>query len=144
QDAAWNAGDLDGFMKGYWNDKELTFFSHGKVEKGYKELQERYRKRYQIPGKKDLGKLTFDELQVKGPRWGGWATATGRWKLETAEETLGGLFTLVMRRIGGEWKIVHDHTSADLTALTVLNNFARLSDQDKEAVRKGMAKAKDK
>src|SRR4051812_34621413 len=65
QDAAWNAGDLDGFMKAYWDDDELTFYSGGDVRKGHKALRERYRQRYQADGK-EMGKLTFSDLDVKG------------------------------------------------------------------------------
>jgi uncharacterized protein (TIGR02246 family) len=110
QAVAWNAGDLDGFMKGYWDDEELTFYSGGDVKKGYKPLQERYRKRYQSDGK-GMGKLTFSDLEVRG-LGGEWATARGRWKVEKDKETLEGLFTLVLRRFPDGWKIVHDHTSA--------------------------------
>jgi beta-aspartyl-peptidase (threonine type) len=109
QDAAWNRGDLDGFMRGYWKDPELTFYHDDKVEKGYEGLRERYRKKYQAGGK-DLGKLTFSDLDVR--RTGDWATARGRWQLEKDGQKSGGLFTLLLRRMGGEWKIVHDHTSA--------------------------------
>src|SRR4051812_43801324 len=59
QQEAWNAGDLEGFMRGYWRDGELTFYSGDKVEKGYEELEERYRSRYQKEGKKSMGRLTF-------------------------------------------------------------------------------------
>ena len=38
QQDAWNGGDLEGFMTGYWESGELTFFSGGKVEKGYAAL----------------------------------------------------------------------------------------------------------
>src|SRR5439155_13729931 len=64
QDAAWNKGDLDGFMKGYWNDPELTFYTERPVDKGYEALRERYRTKYQAGGK-DLGKLTFSDLDVR-------------------------------------------------------------------------------
>jgi uncharacterized protein (TIGR02246 family) len=109
QDAAWNRGDLDGFMKGYWDDDELTFYSGGDVRKGYKALRERYRQNYQAEGK-EMGKLTFSDLDVK-ETGGGWATARGRWKVVTSKETLEGLFTLVLRRFAEGWRIVHDHTS---------------------------------
>ena len=31
---AWNQGDLEGFMKGYWQSEELTFYS-GDVQQGW-------------------------------------------------------------------------------------------------------------
>lgn len=32
---AWNRGDLEGFMGGYWNSEELSFFSGGSVTTGW-------------------------------------------------------------------------------------------------------------
>ena len=110
QDAAWNRGDLDGFMTGYWDDEELTFYSAGDVRKGYRALRERYRQRYQAEGR-EMGKLTFSDLDVT-PLGDGWATARGRWQVVTSKETMGGLFTLLLRRTPAGWRIVHDHTSA--------------------------------
>src|SRR5207248_10197935 len=51
QAAAWNRGDLDGFMAGYWRDPNLTFFSEGTVTRGWDATMERYRKKYQAEGK---------------------------------------------------------------------------------------------
>ncbi len=106
---AWNKGDLDGFLAGYWESDELTFYSGGTVTKGHKAVAERYRKNYRAEGK-EMGKLTFSDLEVEtlGP---GAAVARARWKLVTSKETFEGLFTLVLRKLPGGWKIVHDHTS---------------------------------
>ena len=109
QAAAWNRGDLDGFMAGYVNSPELTFRSGGTVTKGYDETLARYRKRYQTPGA-EMGKLTFDELVVK--RFGRTTIVTGRWTLDRTADTPTGLFTLRMELTADGWKIVDDHTSA--------------------------------
>jgi len=34
QAEAWNKGDLEGFMKGYWKSPELTFYSGRNIEMG--------------------------------------------------------------------------------------------------------------
>ena len=60
QAAAWNKGDLQAFMKGYWNSKELTFYSGKDKRQGWEETLERYKKRYQSDGK-EMGKLSFTE-----------------------------------------------------------------------------------
>jgi ketosteroid isomerase-like protein len=109
QDAAWNAGDLDRFMRTYWADDALTFYSGGDVMKGHRAVHERYRKRYQAEGK-EMGKLTFSDLEVT-LQAADRAVARGRWKVEMKEEAVGGLFTLVLRKFADGWKIVHDHTS---------------------------------
>lgn len=111
QQDAWNRGDVDAFVElGYWRSPELTFFSGGTVTKGYDPLVERYRRRYVESGE-GMGELAFADLEVfpLGPDA---AMARGRWQLERrASEAIGGLFTLILRRIDGSWRIVHDHTS---------------------------------
>ncbi len=51
QALAWNKGDLDGFMAGYWNDDQLTFISGGEITSSWKKTKERYEKRYKSEGK---------------------------------------------------------------------------------------------
>src|SRR5262245_17845805 len=106
---AWNKGDLVGFMKGYWNSKDLTFVSGKDVTHGWQETLDRYKKRYQAEGK-EMGKLTFADVTVRelAP---GVALITGKWELTLSKETVGGRYTLVMRKLDDGWRIIHDHTS---------------------------------
>ncbi len=106
---AWNKGDLDAFMTGYWKSPDLTFFSGKNKTRGWKATLQRYRKKYGNAEKK-MGKLTFRDLEVDvvGPA-AGWVR--GRWKLVRDKETLGGLFTLIFKKLPEGWRIVHDHTS---------------------------------
>jgi ketosteroid isomerase-like protein len=114
QAAAWNHGDLEGFMVGYWKSDELTFFSGDTVTKGWQATFDRYHKKYRADGK-EMGKLAFSDLRVE-PVVGEWAVTRGRWKLTFKDGTTpGGLFTLVLRQFGGDWRIVHDHTSVGET-----------------------------
>jgi len=107
---AWNRGDLEGFMAGYWNSPDLVFQSGATRTRGWQATLERYRQRYQAEGK-EMGRLRFDELDVP-PLSPDAAFVRGRWHLTMKDGSQkGGLFTLLLRRIGGEWKIVHDHTS---------------------------------
>lgn len=110
QAAAWNKGDLEGFMAGYWKSDELTFFSGKDITKGWNATLERYKKRYQSEGK-GMGKLTFSDLKIDvlGPES---AVVRGRFKVVTSKETMQGLFTLLFKKAADGWKIVHDHTSA--------------------------------
>ncbi len=107
---AWNKGDLEMFMQGYWSSPELTFFSAGNRTQGWQATLDRYRKRYQAEGQ-EMGRLTFSELQVEvfGPDA---AFVRGRWQLERSKDRPGGLFTLLFRRFPEGWRIVHDHTSS--------------------------------
>lgn len=108
QDRAWNAGDIDSFMSGYWNSPELTFASGGEITRGWKETLERYHKRY--PDRQAMGRVSFSETTVKFLGADA-ALVLGRWRLER-EKPVGGVFSLVFRRIEGKWLIVHDHTSS--------------------------------
>lgn len=111
QAAAWNAGDIDGFMAGYARTPELRFASGGEVTRGWQETLDRYRHRY--PDRAAMGTLVFSDLEVSvlAPDA---AVVFGRWRLRTAPGSEpSGLFTLVWRRaLDGSWRIVADHTSA--------------------------------
>jgi beta-aspartyl-peptidase (threonine type) len=113
QAAAWNRGDLDGFMDGYWRDEELTFTSGDKVARGWEQTRKRYLDKYWAPGisKADRGQLTFEELQVESlsPTV---ALVRGRYILTIGQARDTGRFTLVLRKFADGWKITSDHTSA--------------------------------
>jgi ketosteroid isomerase-like protein len=112
QAADWNNGDIESYMKGYWNSEDLTFSSGGKTARGWKATRERYLKGY--PDRETMGKLTFSDLEVF-PLGDSAALMLGRWKLER-KDPVGGNFSLVWRKFDGKWLIVHDHTSADAPA----------------------------
>lgn len=109
---AWNKGNLQGFMNGYWNSPDLTFFSGDTVAHGWEQALQRYQQRYQSQGK-EMGKLEFQDLNIDllSPKA---AVVTGRWQLTMSDgKQPHGLFTLIMKRIPPTgWKIVHDHTSS--------------------------------
>ena len=112
---AWNAGDIDGFMKAYWNSDALTFSSGGTTTRGYQATLQRYKRRY--PTADEMGKLTFGGLEFVSLAPGA-MQLLGDWKLlKTNGEAPGGRFTLVLRRFGDDWKIIHDHTSVLPTAV---------------------------
>ena len=108
---AWNQGDIEGFMAGYWNDPALRFASGGSVTTGWAETLERYQTAY--PDDATMGQLTFSEIDVDmlAPDA---ALVFGRWRLAREEDNPGGLFSLVFRRLDdGAWVVVHDHTSSE-------------------------------
>ncbi|HWG87612.1 MAG TPA: nuclear transport factor 2 family protein [Candidatus Acidoferrales bacterium] len=109
---AWNHGNLENFMAGYWNSPDLTFFSGARVTKGWKPTLARYQQRYQSGGNQ-MGHLEFQELDIDLLSRRS-AVVTGRWKLTMSDgKTPHGLFTLIFMRFPEGWKIVHDHTSAE-------------------------------
>jgi beta-aspartyl-peptidase (threonine type) len=108
---AWNRHDLEGFMLGYWDSPDLTFFSGGAVTHGWQQTLERYRTKYQSGGA-EMGKLEFQDLQVEmlGPKS---AFVRGKFLLTLSNgKQPHGLFTLVFRQFPEGWRIIHDHSSS--------------------------------
>lgn len=108
QEKAWNDGDLDGFMAHYWKSDDLTFSSGGDTTRGWNATMKRYQERY--PTKADMGRLALSDFEIT-PLGDSAALVLGRWKVERDSEPLEGNFSLVMRKLGGRWVVIHDHTS---------------------------------
>lgn len=109
QQAAWNAGDIDGFMRGYWKSSELRFASGGSVTKGWQETRDRYHANYS--DRSLMGELSFTDLSVSLLAEDA-AVVHGAWSLQRAEDQPSGLFTLIFEDIDGGWKIVSDTTTS--------------------------------
>ncbi len=108
QTAAWNAGDIEGFMKGYWDSPELIFVSGDNVTRGWQPTVDRYKKNYDSKAK--MGALTFSDLQIDVLSKDS-AVALGSWSLKRESDNPHGKFTLIFRKFKDGWKIIHDHTS---------------------------------
>lgn len=108
QVAAWNRGDVDAFMQGYWKSSRTTFAGSQGVVRGWQAVLERYRREY--PNREAMGRLTFSglEITVLSPQA---ALVVGHWELQRRPQRLGGIFTLVLRKFPEGWRIIHDHTS---------------------------------
>lgn len=108
QEAAWNKGDLEGFMEGYWQSDSLRFIGKSGITYGWQPTLDNYRKGY--PDRAAMGQLRFTILRVEG-MGKGWAHVTGRWELQREQDMPNGYFTLVWRKLSGKWVIVADHSS---------------------------------
>lgn len=108
QEDCWNRGDIDCFMGGYWQNDSLMFVSGDNVAYGWQKVLDNYKKKYST--KELMGQLTFDV--VKTDQLASDAIMViGSWKLNREELDIQGKFSLLWRKIDGEWKIVIDHTS---------------------------------
>jgi uncharacterized protein (TIGR02246 family) len=109
QQEAWNRGDAEAFLQGYWHSPDLTFSGSGGITRGWDDLLERYHKSY--PDRAAMGQLTFSGLEFRelGPRA---FLVLGSWHLTRASGDVGGVFTLVFQKFPEGWRIIHDHTSA--------------------------------
>jgi len=109
---AWNHGDLEGFMNGYWNSPDLTFFSGAHESKGWQAALDRYKKAYQGPGH-EMGKLEFANLRIEMLGQDA-AFIRGEFHLTMSDgKTPHGLFTLIFRKFPDGWKIVHDQSAGE-------------------------------
>jgi uncharacterized protein (TIGR02246 family) len=115
QQEAWNRGDVDAFLTGYWHSEDLTFSGSGGISRGWNEVLARYKKTY--PDRAAMGTLDFSGLEFHFLGADG-ALVLGRWHLKRAGENggenadIGGVFSLVWQRFPEGWRIIHDHTSA--------------------------------
>ena len=108
QTAAWNRGDIEGFMQGYWNSPEMMFVSGDNMTKGWQPTLDRYKKSYD--SREKMGVLTFSELQITLTGKDS-AVVFGRFTLVREKDKPTGLFTLNFRKFKDGWKIILDHTS---------------------------------
>jgi len=109
QQAAWNRGDIDGFMDGYERAETTTFVSGDELTRGWQTVLDRYKQRYK--SREDMGTLIFSDLAIK-PVASGFALADGRWRLARANDAPHGRFTLLFRQVNNDWRIVHDTTTS--------------------------------
>ncbi len=108
QQEAWNRGDIDAFMNGYWHSDATVFVSGDDVTRGWQTVRDRYKTKYSDRDK--MGTLTFSDLEITALGTGA-AVVLGRWELKRATDSPHGLFTLIFRQTPDGWRIVHDHTS---------------------------------
>lgn len=107
QEAAWNRGDLEGYLRGYWDSPDLRFIGSRGLIFGIESLRTHYRRGR--PEGSDFGHLTF--LDVRVERLGEAVLATGSYRLEGPKPGEG-RFSLVLKEIPGQgWRIVYDHSS---------------------------------
>ena len=108
QTEAWNNGNVDAFMKGYWENDSLMFVGKNGVTYGWKNTLNNYKKNY--PDTSAMGKLDFTIISVKRLSFQ-YFFIIGKWHLKRSIGDIGGHFTLLFKKIKGNWVIVSDHTS---------------------------------
>lgn len=104
----WNKGDLDNFVKGYWNNDSVMFIGSKGIVYGYQNTLDRYKKSYSDTAQ--MGKLKFTILHVKklSPQY---YSVIGKFYLTRSIGDASGHFSLLFQKINGEWKIISDHSS---------------------------------
>jgi len=108
QQDAWNQGDVEKFMEGYWKSDSLQFIGSDGLNFGWLQTLDHYKEVY--PDTIAMGKLSFDILRIN-PVSSNAAYLTGTFFLKRQIGDLKGIFTIVLRKFDNQWLIVYDHTS---------------------------------
>jgi len=109
QAAAWNRGDLEGYMDGYDRSTNTEFVGGDTITRGWQTVLDRYRKNYS--SREKMGVLTFSDLEITILSKDA-ALVLGRWHLKRANDEPHGTFSLLFRKTKAGWRIVHDHSSS--------------------------------
>jgi ketosteroid isomerase-like protein len=107
QELAWNKGDINGFMEYYWKSDSLKFIGSKGITYGWQKTYDNYINGY--PTKEAMGILTFTIKEITQLSKTS-IYVIGQWQL-SKEKPSGGYFTLLWKKINGQWVIVADHTS---------------------------------
>lgn len=105
---AWNEGNVEKYMEGYWKSDSLMFIGKSGVTYGWQKTLENYKKGY--PDTAAMGKLDFDILEVKRLSVM-YFFVVGKWHLTRSIGNVGGHFTLLFKKTKNRWVIVADHSS---------------------------------
>jgi hypothetical protein len=108
QENAWNEGNVEKFMQGYWKSDSMQFIGSKGINFGWQTTLDNYKKNY--PDTVAMGKLHFDILRVN-PISADAAFLTGKFYLKRSIGDMNGIFTLVLRNFDGQWVVVYDHTA---------------------------------
>jgi ketosteroid isomerase-like protein len=108
QRQAWNKGDMDAYMEGYWKSDSLLFVGKNGATYGWQKTLDNYKKGY--PDKHAMGFLTFGIKKVSFLAKDT-AFVLGSWNLKRDKDEPKGYFTLLLKKIAGAWKVVVDHSS---------------------------------
>ena len=108
QRIAWNDNNINKFMQGYLKSDKLVFSGSNGPVFGWNFVKERYLKTYST--KELMGDLSFEinDLFLLTKKV---AILLGKFNLQRKNEKLSGYFTLIFKKINGNWYIVSDHTS---------------------------------
>lgn len=110
QTESWNNGSIDSFIsKGYWKSDSLQFITPNGIKYGYQNVLNGYKRSY--PDRAAMGHLEFNDLKVlslddKNTVY----QVFGHWDVVKDEKPDGGVFSLIIKSIKGQPRIVIDHT----------------------------------
>jgi len=104
----WSKGNLETFMQGYLKSDNLKFVGSSGITYGWQQTLDNYKKGY--PTKEHMGKLTFNLLefdQLANDVF----LVIGEFHLKRTVGDADGMFSIILKHVNGEWKIIADHSS---------------------------------
>jgi uncharacterized protein (TIGR02246 family) len=106
---AWDAGKLDEFLSDYLPDSSTTFITKTRTLHGIDAIRGVYAARFAPGARRDSLHFENVEVDVLAPD----VVNTIAWYVLTRGDSVTerGPTSLVMRRVNGHWRIVHDHSS---------------------------------
>ena len=108
QTEQWDKGDLGKFMEGYWHSDSLMFIGKSGITYGYGNALKNYQSGYSDTVQ--MGKLRFELVSLK-PISNDHYFVVGKWFLKRSIGDLNGVYTLLFKKINGQWFIIVDHSS---------------------------------
>ena len=108
QVSAWNDGDINRYMEGYWHSDSLVFIGKKGCTYGYEATLNNYKKAY--PDKSAMGQLHFSDIRFKRISRRNYMVI-GAWHLQRSIGNLDGHFSLFLRKRKMHWHIIADHSS---------------------------------
>ena len=107
QTNAWNQGNIEKFMQGYWKNDSLMFIGKTGINWGWQKTLENYKRGY--PDTTATGKLSFNIILVKKLS-SEYYYVVGQWMLARSIGNLSGYYNLLFKKINGRWFIIADHS----------------------------------
>jgi ketosteroid isomerase-like protein len=104
----WNNGNIDGYMKGYWESDSLLFIGSKGPRYGYGATLKRYKEAYPDAGHMGRLKSTIVSMRKLSDDY---YFIVGKWALKRTAGDVDGSYTLLLRKIKGKWTIICDHSS---------------------------------
>jgi len=104
----WSNGDIEAFMQGYIKSDDLKFVGHNGITYGWQATLDNYKKNY--PSKDYTGILNFKLLEFDQLAKDVFLVI-GEFHLTRTVGDANGMFSIILKKINGEWKIIADHSS---------------------------------
>ena len=105
---AWNNGDIDAFMGGFWKSDSLQFISARGLSLGWEATRENYIKGF--PERSSMGTVSYEILSLT-PLAPNIFILTSRYEITQEVGKREGIFTAIFKKVNGKWLAVHYHAS---------------------------------